>query len=95
MVFNTSRHKEKGEDIVLELYLSNGERNRQDYFGSFKKMSGGGEEPKTDILFKVGNKKYKCSMKWGKSYQLTSAGVDKSIQVFTKVLKKSCTRSWY
>ena len=51
-------------------------------------MSGGGEEPKTDILFKVGNKKYKCSMKWGKSYQLTSAGVDKSIQVFTKVLKK-------
>lgn len=79
--------KKKAEDIVLEL-APNGERNRQDYFGSFKKMSGGGEEPKTDILFKVGNKKYKCSMKWGKSYQLTSAGVDKSIQVFTKVLKK-------
>ena len=27
-------------------------------------------------------------MKWGKSFQLTSAGVDKSVQVFTKVLKK-------
>ena len=79
--------KEKAEEIVLDL-APNGESNRQDYFRSFKKMSGGGEEPKTDILFKIGNKKYKCSMKWGKSYQLTSAGVDKSIQVFTKVLKK-------
>ena len=30
-------------------------------------------------------------MKWGKSYQLTSAGVDKSVQVFTKVLKKGAS----
>lgn len=79
--------KDTAEKIVLEMAPS-GDSQRQDYFRSFKKMSGGGEEPKTDILFKVGSKKYKCSMKWGKSYQLTSAGIDKSVQVFTKVLKK-------
>ena len=79
--------KDTAEKIVLEMAPS-GEVQRQNYFKSFKKMSGGGEEPKTDIIFNVGNKKYKCSMKWGKSYQLTSAGVDKSVQVFTKVLQK-------
>jgi hypothetical protein len=79
--------KNTAEKIVLDMAPST-EPQRQNYFKSFKKMSGGGEEPKTDILFKVGTKKYKCSMKWGKSYQLTSAGVDKSVQVFTKVLKK-------
>lgn len=79
--------KDTAEKIVLDMAPST-ESQRQNYFKSFKKMSGGGEEPKTDILFKIGNKKYKCSMKWGKSYQLTSAGVDKSVQVFTKVLKK-------
>jgi hypothetical protein len=79
--------KSTAEKIVLDMAPS-GDTDRQKYFKSFKKMSGGGEEPKTDILFKVGSKKYKCSMKWGKSYQLTSAGVDKSVQVFTKVLQK-------
>lgn len=79
--------RDTAERIVLGMAPST-ESQRQDYFKSFKKMSGGGEEPKTDILFKIGTKKYKCSMKWGKSYQLTSAGVDKSVQVFTKVLKK-------
>jgi hypothetical protein len=79
--------KDTAEKIVLDIAPST-EQQRQNYFKSFKKMSGGGEEPKTDILFKIGNKKYKCSMKWGKSYQLTSAGVDKSVQVFTNVLKK-------
>ena len=62
---------------------------RQKYYQSFQKMSGGGEEPKTDIMFKSGGKTYKCSMKWGKSYQLTSAGIDKSVAVFQKVLSKT------
>ena len=79
--------KTTAEKIVMDMAPIDAD-SRQNYFKSFKKMSGGGEEPKTDILFLVGNKKYKCSMKWGKSYQLTSAGVDKSVQVFTKVLKK-------
>ena len=51
-------------------------------------MSGGGEEPKTDIKFMIGTKKYKCSMKWGKSFQLTSAGIEKSILVFQRDLQK-------
>lgn len=62
---------------------------RQEFYKSFKKMSGGGEEPKTDIMFKSGGTTYRCSMKWGKSYQLTSAGIDKSLSVFQKVLKKT------
>lgn len=79
--------KDTAEKIVLDMAPTT-EPQRQNYFKSFKKMSGGGEEPKTDILFIKGGKKYKCSMKWGKSYQLSSAGVDKSIQVFTNVLRK-------
>ena len=79
--------KDTAERIVTDL-APVADPQRQQFYKSFKKMSGGGEEPKTDILFVKGGKKYKCSMKWGKSYQLTSAGVDKSIQVFTKVLKK-------
>ena len=64
-------------------------RAKQSYYGSFEKMSGGGEEPKTDIKFESGGTKYRCSMKWGKSFQLTSAGIDKSAAVLEKVLKKT------
>jgi hypothetical protein len=78
---------ETAKEIVMSMAPKNIDE-QQIYFKSFKKMSGGGEEPKTDILFEVGGKKYKCSMKWGKSFQLTSAGVDKSVQVFKKVLEK-------
>ena len=81
--------------IVLD-FSPPGLDQKQSYFKSFRKMSGGGEEPKTDILFIKSSKKYKCSMKWGKSFQLTSAGVEKSLQVFKKVLEKSmreCTGS--
>lgn len=64
-----------------------GEAEKQKFYGSFKKMSGG-VEPKTDILFIKSGKKYKCSMKWGDSFQLTSSGIDTSVAVLTKVLKK-------
>ena len=50
-------------------------------------MSGGGEA-KTDIMFSKGGKTYKCSMKWGDSYQLSSAGIDKSVTIIQKVLNK-------
>jgi hypothetical protein len=79
--------KKTAEKIVLD-FAPSGEDAKQKYFSSFRKMSGG-EEPKTDILFVKGSQKYRCSMKWGKSFQLTSAGIDKSIQVFKKVLQKS------
>ncbi|WAX22927.1 hypothetical protein [Synechococcus phage S-M1] len=62
--------------------------DKQKYYGSFKKMSGGGKEPKTDIMFTKGGKTYKCSMKWGNSFQLTSSGIDTSVETLTKVLKK-------
>ena len=64
-------------------------RAQQSYYSSYEKMSGGGEEPKTDIKFSSNGTTYKCSMKWGKSFQLTSAGVDKSTSVLDKVLKKT------
>ena len=44
---------------------------------------------KPDIKFESGGTKYRCSMKWGKSFQLTSAGIDKSAAVLEKVLKKT------
>ena len=72
--------------IVLDL-APRSATDKQKFYGSFKKMSGG-TEPKTDILFVKGGKKYKCSMKWGDSFQLTSSGIDTSTQVLTKVLRK-------
>jgi hypothetical protein len=54
---------------------------------TFDKRSGG-VEPKTDILFKKNGKKYKCSLKYGDSFQLSSAGIEKSNEFLTKVIKK-------
>ena len=78
----------KVAETIVESYKTGNLNTDQEYFRSYKKMSGGGEEPKTDIMFKAGGKTYKCSMKWGKSFQLTSAGIDKSTEVFSKVLKR-------
>ncbi len=80
--------KDKAEEIV-EKMAPRTLNSRQTYYKSFRKMSGGGEEPKTDIMFESGGTTYKCSMKWGKAYQLSSAGIDKSLSVFQKVLKKT------
>lgn len=80
--------KKTAEKIVEDM-APNDLNARQAYYKSFRKMSGGGEEPKTDIMFTSGSTTYRCSMKWGKSYQLTSAGIDKSLTVFQKVLKKT------
>ena len=64
--------------------------DRLDFYKSFRQLgggAGGGGEPKTDILYKVGSKKYRVSMKWGDKYQLSSAGISKAVQVLTDVLK--------
>ena len=79
--------KNKATELVTGL-APRGEADKQKYYGSFKKMSGGGTEPKTDIMFTKGAKTYKCSMKWGDSFQLTSSGIDTSVATLTKVLKK-------
>ncbi len=57
------------------------------FYKSFMKMGGGANEGKTDIIFSKGGTKYKCSMKYGNDYQLTSAGIDKSIKILTGILK--------
>lgn len=79
--------KNKATELVLDM-APKSTTDKQKYYGSFKKMSGGGTEPKTDIMFTKGGKTYKCSMKWGASFQLTSSGIDTSVATFTKVLKK-------
>jgi HJR/Mrr/RecB family endonuclease len=79
--------KNKATELVTDM-APRGVADKQKYYGSFKKMSGGGTEPKTDIMFKKGGKTYKCSMKWGDSFQLTSSGIDTSVATLTKVLKK-------
>lgn len=79
--------KNKATELVTGL-APRGVVDKQRYYGSFKKMSGGGTEPKTDIMFTKNGKTYKCSMKWGDSFQLTSSGIDTSVQTLTKVLRK-------
>ena len=64
--------------------------DRLDFYKSFRQLgggAGGGGEPKTDILYKVGSKNDRVSMKWGDKYQLSSAGISKTVQVLTDVLK--------
>ena len=64
--------------------------DRLEFYKSFRQLgggAGGGGEPKTDILYKIGSKKYRVSMKWGDKYQLSSAGISKTVQVLTDVLK--------
>lgn len=78
--------KKKAEEVVEDM-APTGASQRQNYYKSFEKMSGG-IEPKTDIKFKSGSTTYRCSMKWGNSFQLTSAGVDKSISVLQVVLEE-------
>jgi len=79
--------KNTATQLVLDMAPQSA-TDKQKYYGSFKKMSGGGTEPKTDIMFTKGGKTYKCSMKWGSSFQLTSSGIDTSVATLTKVLKK-------
>jgi hypothetical protein len=64
--------------------------NKLDFYKSFRQLgggAGGGGEPKTDILYKIGGTKYRVSMKWGDKYQLSSAGISKTVKVLTDVLK--------
>lgn len=85
-----SNIKAKANELVQQYAPSGNDlAAKQKYYGSFQKMSGGGEEPKTDIKFESGGTTYRCSMKWGKAFQLTSAGIDKSAAVLEKVLKKT------
>ena len=66
---------------------------QQTFYASFKQLGGMSPEPKTDVLFVKGGIKYKCSMKWGSSYQLSSAGISGTVQTLDKVLRKVAAKS--
>lgn len=55
---------------------------------TFSKQSGGSPEPKTDIMFSNRGKKYKCSLKYGDAFQLSSAGVEGTRKFLEKVIEK-------
>jgi hypothetical protein len=56
---------------------------------TFEQLGGSSPEPKTDILFKHGGRTYKCSMKWGNTFQASSAGVEGTEKFLMEVIKAS------
>lgn len=58
---------------------------KQSFYQSFQKIAG---KAKTDIMFTVGGKTYKCSLKWGNTFQLSSAGLEATDNFLTKVMQK-------
>lgn len=103
---NIMRVTNKGTVITSEVKLAaknmmnkiepNGEDAKRKFYASFRQLgggAGGGGEPKTDVMFVKLGKKYKCSLKWGDSYQLSSAGISKTTEVLKKVLAKTKLQS--
>lgn len=58
---------------------------KQSFYQSFQKISG---KAKTDVMFTAGGKTYKCSLKWGNVFQLSSAGLETTDNFLTKVMQK-------
>lgn len=56
---------------------------------TFEQLGGSSPEPKTDILFKHAGTKYKCSMKWGNTFQASSAGIEGTEKFLMEVIKAS------
>jgi len=80
-----------GQRIIDDL-KPGGLTAEQTFYKSFKKFGGGADEGKTDIAYQKGGTTYKCSMKYGDSFQLTSAGIDTSVNVLTSILKLVCDK---
>ena len=66
-------------------------------FGDITKIQkiSGGDEPKTDLIIWAGGKKLKCSLKFGKSVQLSSGGVKNTVKFLTGVLELLKKREGY
>lgn len=62
--------------------------NPQPFYKTFQQLGGSSPEPKTDVLFVKTGLKYKCSMKWGDAYQLSSSGIQGTVNVLNSVLLK-------
>jgi len=54
---------------------------------SVEKTSGGGKEPKTDLYIKTARAALRCSLKYGGSIQLSSAGISTTVDFITGILK--------
>ena len=52
-----------------------------------EKKSGGGIEPKTDLLITTKSKKIRCSLKYGGDIQLSSGGIANTVRFLTGVLE--------
>lgn len=63
---------------------------KQSFYQSFQKISG---KSKTDIMFTAGGKIYKCSLKWGNTFQLSSAGLEATDNFLKKVMQKIISNS--
>ncbi len=68
------------QDLNITTNLS-----KQSFYQSFQKIAG---KAKTDIMFTAGGKIYKCSLKWGNVFQLSSAGLETTDNFLTKVMQK-------
>lgn len=60
--------------------------NEFEFYSTFTKISGRAPEPKTDVIFENLTERYKCSMKWGSKYQISSAGITGTREVFSKII---------
>lgn len=65
------------------------------FYSTFRKVSGKTPEPKTDVIFESSGEKYKCSMKWGKTFQLSSAGIAGTRELFSKVITEKLVELVY
>ena len=79
--------KTAAENVIRDLTPAN-LSTAQSFHKSFRKLSGG-TEPKTDIIFLRNGLKHRCSMKWGNSFQLSSAGIDKSVTFLEQVFRRT------
>jgi hypothetical protein len=60
-----------------------------------EKTSGGGVEPKTDLVITTENKELRCSLKYGGNIQLSSGGINNTVQFLTGVIKNLCNDNKY
>lgn len=58
---------------------------KQSMAASFRLLGGSNPEPKTDVLFTHAGTTYKLSLKWGDSFQASSAGVEGSAAFIDRV----------
>ena len=58
---------------------------KQSMAASFRLLGGSKPEPKTDVLFTHAGTTYKMSLKWGNSFQASSAGVEGTEQFIDRV----------